>query len=364
MKRDTLPVHQPADADRASAKGAALDLIRLNRREFLRGSAVAVAGAGLGLIHPPSALAQQPSGPVVSHLLLLNTSATRVEDQAPTFCDDNVQVLIGRHAYRFDYQYAAGGPQTIPNDLVATYRDGLCDITNELQRVLKPAPFKTPSDMPAEFPPPPPLGNYGEVDCYRLVQPLTSQSVRVYEWCSFYCGFDNDQNQGQSIIIQVGGPNGHLQYDPMDPGVGPPIAVHVENPFPNPRFNLLLPSGKPDVSLGARYYSADNQQQGFSEETLWTTNLPIRERQDLRVDAFIPGAAQPAARTAQAVYEVTHADGTALVKVSQRLAASAWVNLGTFTFENGMASVHLTNETGEPAATTEVVANAVRWANA
>jgi len=115
--------------------------------------------------------------------------------------------------------------------------------------------------------------------------------------------------------------------------VGPPIVVHVENAFPDPHFGLSVPSGKTDAALGTRYYAADNQEQGWSEETLWTTNLPIRERQDLRVDVYIPGSAQPATRTAQAVYEVTHADGTALVKISQQRAASAWVNLGTFTFD-------------------------------
>src|SRR5205809_195070 len=85
-------------------------------------------------------------------------------------------------------------------------------------------------------------------------------------------------------------------------------------------LHLLWPSAKPDVALGTRYYAADNQEQGWSEETLWTTNLPIRERQDLRVEVYVPGAAQPAARTAQAVYEITHADGTAVTRISQQRA--------------------------------------------
>jgi hypothetical protein len=219
-------------------------------------------------------------------------------------------------------------------------------------------PFQKLSDIPPDFPPHPPLGHYLEVDSYRLIQPVNAQSVRVYEWSSFYCAEGND------IIVQVGGPNGHLQYSPKDPGVGAPIPVHVENAFPDPRFGLLLPSGKPDVALGTRYFAADNQEQGWSEEVLWATNLPIRERQDLRVDVYIPGAANPKTRTAQAVYEVTHADGTALIKVSQQQATSAWITLGTFSFQNGMATVHLTNETGEPAGEKEVVANAVRWFNA
>jgi hypothetical protein len=349
-------------AGKARKEAFLTDPIRLSRRQFLRGGALAVGGiaalSGTGLIHAPCAQAQQPGGPVVSRLLLLGTSATRVNDDHPTFCDPDLQLLVGRHVYRFDYQFAANGPQKLPADLVATYRDGLCDIDTDLQRVVRNTPFQKLSDVPSEFPPPPPLGHYMEVDCYQLVQPLDAQSVRVYEWCSFYCA------EGNAIIVQVGGPNGHLQYSPKDPGVGAPVPVHIENPFPDPHFGLQLPSGKPDAALGTRYYSADNQQQGWSEETLWSTNLPIRERQDLRVDVFIPGAAQPATRTAQAVYEVTHADGTALVKISQQQAASAWVNLGTFTFENGTATLHLTNETGEPAGTTEVIANAARWANA
>ena len=156
-----------------------------------------------------------------------------MNDPHPNFCDPDLQLLVGRHSYRFDYQFAANGPQKLPADLVATYRDGLCDIDNELQRVVHNTPFQKLSDVPPEFPPPPPLGRYMEVDCYQLIQPLNAQSVRVYECCSFYCA------EGNAIIVQVGGPNGHLQYDPKDPGVGAPIPVHVENPFPR----RLLPAG-------------------------------------------------------------------------------------------------------------------------
>ena len=92
---------------------------------------------------------------MVSRLLLLGTSATRVNDPYPPFCDPNFQLLVGRHAYRFDYQYAANGPQTIPTDLVATYRDGLCDIDNELQRFVKPTAFQKLPDIPPEYPAPP-----------------------------------------------------------------------------------------------------------------------------------------------------------------------------------------------------------------
>lgn len=345
--------HQPAPAT---------GVPRLSRRQFLRGGASAVAGITAltsgEWLHPHTAQAQQAGGAVVSKLLLLGTSTTRVEGNYPKFCDPNLQLLVGRHAIRFDYQFAANGPQTIPADLVATYRDRLCDFTNELEPVLRPAPFQKLSDTPQDFPPPPPLGRYMEVDRYRLVQTLTPQKVRVYEWASYYCAEGND------IIIQVGGPNGHLQFSPKDPGVGPPIPVHIENAFPDPHFGNPHSTGKPDVALGTVYYVADNQEEGWSEETLWTTNLPIRDRQDLRVDIYIPGAADPSARTAQAIYEVTHADGTALVKISQHRAVSGWVNLGTFTFNNGTATVHLTNETGEPAGDKEVVANAARWANA
>src|SRR5437764_1295029 len=98
------------------------DLSRLSRRQFLRGGAMAVGGiatlSAASLIYTTSALAQQPGGPVVSRLLLLSTSATRVNDQHPTFCDPDLQLLVGRHAYRFDYQFAANGPQKIPADLI------------------------------------------------------------------------------------------------------------------------------------------------------------------------------------------------------------------------------------------------------
>jgi hypothetical protein len=339
-----------------------VDPVVLSRRQLLRGSALTVAGmAALAGVEPfrlPRALAQagNPSTSPVSNLLLLNTSATQVEGQQ--YCQGQ-QLLTGRHVYRFDYLYGLGNPPTIPTDLVATYRDGLCDIVNELNRVVRPTPFKTPNAVPSEFPPAPPSNRFDEIDCYRLVQPLDGQqTLRVYEWCSFYCA------EGSVIIIQVGGPNGHLQYDPKDPGIGPPVPVNVVNASPKIHFASFLPSGNPDAAIGQGYFDADNRQQGFSAETLWTTNLPIRSRQQIRVEANIPGSPDPTTRTAQARYEIPHADGTAVVQVNQQTATSTWVTLGEFPFENGTTSVHLTNETGEPTGTTEIVANAIRWSNA
>ena len=66
MKKDTSSADQRLHTGGAAETAASLDLIRLNRREFLRGGALAVAGAatlsGAGLIHPRAALAQQPGG--------------------------------------------------------------------------------------------------------------------------------------------------------------------------------------------------------------------------------------------------------------------------------------------------------------
>jgi hypothetical protein len=232
-------------------------------------------------------------------------------------------------------------------------------VVQELSRVVRPTPFTTPNAVPAEFPDPPPSSGFDLIDCYRLVQPLDDQqTLRVYEWCSFYCA------QGSVIIIQVGGPSGHLQYDPMNPAGPGPAVVHLVNSFPALHFASFLPSGSPDVAIGAGFFVADNRQQGFSAETLWTANLPIRSRQQIRVEANIPGAADPKTRTAQARYEIAHADGTAVVQVNQQLATSTWVTLGEFQFENGQTSVHLTNETGEPTGTVEVVAFAIQWSNA
>jgi hypothetical protein len=242
---------------------------------------------------------------------------------------------------------------------VATYRDGLCDVDNQLEPVVRQVPFKTPDAVPAEYPPAPPMNGGGRVFCYRLVQLLDDQqTLRVYDWCSFFCG------QGSTMIVQVGGPNGHLQYNPQDPGIGPPVVVSLVNSAPSLHFASFLPSGNPDQAIGRGYFDADNRQQGFSAETLWTVNLPIRSRQPVRVDANIPGSATPALRTSQARYEVAHADGVAVVLVDQRTPNTRWVTLGEFDFENGLATVHLTNETGEPTGTTEVVANAIRWSNA
>jgi hypothetical protein len=339
-----------------------VDPIVLSRRQLFRSSALTAAGmaalAGGELFRLPRALAQYGilSASPVSNLLLLSTSATEVEGEE--FCQGQ-QLLTGRHVYRFDYLYGLGNAPTVPNDLVATYRDGLCDIDTELNRVLRPTPFKTPDAVPSEFPPAPPSNRFDAVDCYQLVQPLDDQqTLRVYEWCSFYCA------QGSVIIIQVGGPNGHLQYNPKDPGIGPAVPVNVVNSFPGIHFASFLPSGNPPTAVGAGFFVADNRQQGFSAETLWTTNLPIRSRQQIRVEANIPGTTDPTTRTVQARYEIAHADGTAVVQVNQQTATSVWVTLGEFEFENGTTSVHLTNETGEPTGTTEIVANAIRWSNA
>ena len=337
-----------------------VDSMPLNRRQFLRGGAIAVAGvaalSGIDPLRPHPALAQQPSTSPVSNLLLLSTTTTRNEGEQ--FCGQ-VDLLTGRHAYRFDYQYGLGNPPTIPKDLVATYRDGLCDVDTELEPVVRQVPFKTPDAVPAEYPPAPPMNGGGQVDCYRLVQLLDDQqTLRVYEWCSFYCG------QGSTMIVQVGGPNGHIQYNPRDPGIGPPVVVNLVNSLPGIHFVSRLPSGDPDRAIGPVYFDADNRQHGFSDETQWTATLPIRSRQPIRVDASIPGAADPTMRTAKARYEVAHADGTAVVEVDQRTPNTVWVTLGEFPFENGLASVLLTNETGEPTGTTEVVANAIRWSNA
>jgi hypothetical protein len=150
----------------------------------------------------------------------------------------------------------------------------------------------------------------------------------------------------------------------MNPAGPAPAVVNLVNSFPGLHFASFLPSGNPDRAIGPGYFEADNRQQGFSAETLWTANLPIRSRQSIRVEANIPGTADPQTRTAQARYEIIHADGTAVVTVDQRTATTVSVTLGVFQFENGLTTVHLTNETGESTGTTVVVANAIRWSNA
>ena len=50
--------------------------------------------------------------------------------------------------------------------------------------------------------------------------------------------------------------------------------------------------------------------------------------------------------------------------ISQQQPVSGYVTLGVFDFVAGPATVRLTNETGEPAGTTEVIASGIRWTNA
>ena len=81
------------------------------------------------------------------------------------------------------------------------------------------------------------------------------------------------------------------------------------------------------------------------------------------MEVFIPR--QPsrsvARRTAKATYQVTVAgsDPPTLKQVDQAVTFSGWVDLGTFSLPANYKVV-LTDETGEPAGSRSIVANAVR----
>jgi hypothetical protein len=139
--------------------------------------------------------------------------------------------------------------------------------------------------------------------------------------------------------------------------------VNVEDASPRVDLFEFRRTAAPGIAIGSGFYVARNRQQGESARARWTKRLPLLGRQELRVLAYIPGAERPEERTAQARYQVFHADGVATVTVSQRKPRSEWVTLGVFPFKAGDAMVILTDATGETTGEKLVVANAIRWVN-
>jgi hypothetical protein len=310
---------------------------------------------GLGSLQGLRAPAVRAQGASpVSSLLLLNTSTTRVD--GAEFCEQ--QLHVGRHAIRYDYHHGAGNPIEVPANIVATYRDRLCDVTLELERILRPAPFTRPEDVPPDFPPAPPQFSSWRILVYRLLEPLDAETVRVYEWHSYVCA------PGNVITIQADGPRHHLQYNPQEDPDGPPVVVNVTDTNPQVDFFTFQRPSPPSVTVGPGFFVAANRDQGESAWVKWTERLAVRGQQDLAVLVHIPGTSQPQQRTAQAQYQVFHANGIARITVNQQLAQSQWINLGTFGFRPGDATVLLTDVTGETTGTRTLAADAARWVNA
>jgi hypothetical protein len=343
---------------------ASSDLTLLDRRHFLRGGALTIAGiaalSGLEMVRTPLALAQ--AGSLVSNLQLLASSSIPVPGSQT--------LQICRHFYQFDYQ----GVSILP-DLVQTYRLNAGSIyptavpggpaADRLQPLLQPAPFQSPALAPAD--PYPSLGTAPTgvplvsqqllpLVCYRLVQQIDVQTVRVFEWCSLYCFL------GNFIVITVG--DKCLCYFVGAGTAPPPPQKNVVNDSPQlvgywePRT-----SGSPNTSIGPGYFLTYNSQQGSFSTATWTSNLDVANGTQCKVEAHIPGTATPQARTARATYLVSNSGvvGQSQVTISQQVTTSQWVTLGVFPFRAGNFSVRLTDQTGEPTQSHVVVADAVRW---
>jgi hypothetical protein len=353
---------------------AALDtLARLNRRRFLRSSALTVMGAatlsGVELVRAPRALAQASTSSPVSNLQL-NSASTAAVPGSPT-------LLVCRHALQFDYAAGPSDPPTPPPDLLRTYRlnEGAAYATNvpggapadRLQPLLQPAPFPNIGSVPAD-PYPAPQGpapttvpvnsqDLMPLICYRLVQATGQNAYRVYDWCSFYCYPDN------FVTLTAGDKCLCYRVGSVGQPPPPPQQKSIVNDSPQlADFWGALRSGEPH-SIGGIYYYTYNSQQGAFSTATWSTTLNVPLGTQCKVEAFIPGSSQPQNRTALAKYAISNSGvvGQNLVTISQQFAQSQWVSLGVFPFREGTFSVRLTDETGEPRGTRIVVADAIRW---
>lgn len=114
-------------------------------------------------------------------------------------------------------------------------------------------------------------------------------------------------------------------------------------------------------AIGGVYYAVENQAAAPVKTATWTGGLPTAGQ--YRVEAFIPAPSDGATpRTESATYRISSPILTdpVIVKVSQNVTSSQWVTLGTFALGSEY-QVLLTDQTGEPAFTRSVVANAVRF---
>jgi hypothetical protein len=113
-------------------------------------------------------------------------------------------------------------------------------------------------------------------------------------------------------------------------------------------------------AVGGTYYATFNTNQGVGSTATWSGTLPASGR--YRIEAFLPAQRQGfVPRTERATYRISVGDpqGDAVQRVSQVVTTSQWVDLGTYNLGTNYQVV-LTDETGEPAFTRSVVANAVR----
>src|SRR5438874_1343088 len=120
LMRNISAVHLARQSESWGGEAAPPAAPRLDRRRFLRSSALAVAGvatlSGVELVLSPLVLAQVPSTGVspVSNLQLNSASAT------PAVAQSALQIC--RHFYQFDYTPGTTDPPGAPPDLPHTYR--------------------------------------------------------------------------------------------------------------------------------------------------------------------------------------------------------------------------------------------------
>jgi len=162
---------------------------------------------------------------------------------------------------------------------------------------------------------------------------------------------------GQGTYWRVGNPSRTFEWKIQTVGANPANAVVNSAPVLTEAWARNTSS----EAIGGVYYGSFNTASGAKNTATWTGTLPAAG--NYRVEVFIPR--QPvravAPRTAKATYQITVAgsDQPTLKQVDQAVTFSGWVDLGTFPLP-ATYKIVLTDETGEPAGSRSVVANAVR----
>lgn len=373
----TSAAHLARQSEGLGQEVAPGELVRLGRRRFLKSGAFTVAGiatlSGVEIVRSPLALAQDQLTVLspVSNFQINNASATPVQGH-PT-------LHLCRHFTQFDFAPGAADPPAGMIEIPRIYRinEGAAYPANvpgglpadRLQPVLQPAPWQSPDAAPADpypaLPGQPPTGtpvnpqDLLPVVCNRLVQQTGQNAFRVYDWCAFYCypgNFVTLTAIDKCLCYRVG-------FVGQPPPQQPKNVVSDAPQFTD--FWAAIRSGTPH-SIGGTYYYTYNSQQGAFSTATWNATLNVPQGTICKVEAHIPGSSAPQNRTARARYQISNIGivGVSEVVISQQLAQSQWVTLGTFPFREGNFSVRLTDETGEPRGSRIVVADAVRWTTA
>jgi hypothetical protein len=143
---------------------------------------------------------------------------------------------------------------------------------------------------------------------------------------------------------------------PANGGTSPAATVSGQPSFVGEWVRIPLAA-----AIGGVYFATDNQAAAPIKTATWRGGLPGAGT--YRVEVFVPAQPEGAApRTENAVYRISGGlAGTDTVRrASQNVTTSQWVDLGISAFGTTYEVV-LTDETGEPAFTRSVVANAIRF---